>query len=50
MLVLTLPKAEPTKHQAKKIPVTAGQGNGSTSTVGEPSGTRQREPQGASRK
>ena len=50
MLVLTLPKAEPTKHQAKKIPVTAGEGNGSKSTVGEPSGTHQREPQGASRK
>jgi HSP20 family protein len=31
MLVLTLPKAEPSKHQAKKIPVTAGQGNGSQS-------------------
>ena len=50
MLVLTLPKAEPTKHQAKKIPVTAGAGNGSKSTVGELPGTQQREPQGASRK
>jgi HSP20 family protein len=29
MLVLTLPKAEPSKHQATKIPVTAGQESGS---------------------
>jgi HSP20 family protein len=37
MLVLTLPKAEPTKHQAKKIPVTAGEGSGS-----KPTGSQQR--------
>jgi HSP20 family protein len=32
MLVLTLPKAQPSKQQATKIPVTAGEGNGSKST------------------
>jgi hypothetical protein len=42
MLVLTLPKAEPSKHQVKKIPVMAGEGSGS--------GAQQREPQGAGRK
>jgi HSP20 family protein len=31
MLVLTLPKAEPSKHQVKKIPVMAGEGSGSKS-------------------
>jgi HSP20 family protein len=31
MLVLTLPKAQPSKQQATKIPVTAGEGNGSKS-------------------
>lgn len=64
MLVLTLPKAEPTKHQTKKIPVTAGQGTesrskslqqgtpaGSTSApTGQKSAAPQREPQGATRK
>ena len=44
MLVLTLPKAEPSKHQAKKIPVTAGEAGGSQSAA------QLREPQSADRK
>jgi HSP20 family protein len=60
MLVLTLPKAEPSKHQAKKIPVKAGEASGSPqrlepaggggSTTGEQSAAQQREPQSAGRK
>ena len=50
MLMLTLPKAEPTKHQAKKIPVTASQGDDGGLATGEPSTTPQREPQTAGRK
>jgi HSP20 family protein len=42
MLVLTLPKAEPSKHQVKKIPVMAGEGSAS--------GAQQGVPQGAGRK
>ncbi len=56
MLVLTLPKAQPTKHQVKKIPVTAGAAHttkpaiGAGSTTGQQSTAQQREPQGAGRK
>ena len=51
MLVLTLPKAEPSKHQAKKIPVTAGESHmAAGSTTGAQSTTQQREPQTAGRK
>ena len=42
--VLTLPKAKPSRHQAKKIPVTAGEAGGSQSAA------QQREPQTADRK
>ena len=51
MLMLTLPKAEPSKHQAKKIPVTAGASSmPAESTTSEPSTAQQREPQTAGRK
>ena len=60
MLVLTLPKAQPSKSQVKKIPVTAGAssssagqaqqatGKGDASTTGDRS--KEREPQTAARK
>lgn len=50
MLVLTLPKAAPSKHQAKKIPVKAGEASGNGSTTGGQSAAPQREPQTAARK
>ncbi len=50
MLVLTLPKAESSKPQAKKIPVKAGEASGDGSTTGEQSAAQQREPQSAGRK
>jgi HSP20 family protein len=56
MLVLTLPKAQPTKHQVKKIPVTAGEAGATKKSIaagsatGAQSATQQREPQGAGRK
>lgn len=50
MLTLTLSKAEPSKHQAKKIPVPASQGDGEGSAPGQPSTTPQREPQTVARK
>jgi len=39
MLVLTLPKAQPSKSQMKKIPVTAGATSGSASSSSAPSAT-----------
>jgi HSP20 family protein len=65
MLVLTLPKAQPSKSQVKKIPITAGasssgqsqlKGNGDQSTTGNAGqstsgvGAQSREAQAASRK
>lgn len=50
MLVLTLPKAAPSKPQAKKIPVTAGTGNEAGSMASAPSTAQPREPQPAGRK
>jgi HSP20 family protein len=65
MLVLTLPKAQPSKSQVRKIPVTAGASSTSTPSIGSgskpaPSGnggasssgdrSKQREPQTTSRK
>lgn len=54
MLELKVPKTQPSKPQAKKIPVAVSGGNGSSQTQGQPTTTgqttRERELQSAARK